>query len=67
MKESGLDTRRLRLVAICTVCVRPFLNEIRNMNALIEEIGPVSRSESASGGTRANAVNQEQGTSHGIG
>jgi F420-non-reducing hydrogenase iron-sulfur subunit len=41
MREHGLDTRRLRLAAICTVCVRPFLNEIQNMNAVIEEIGPV--------------------------
>jgi F420-non-reducing hydrogenase iron-sulfur subunit len=41
MRERGLDTRRLRLAAICTVCVRPFLNEIQRMNAVIEEIGPV--------------------------
>jgi F420-non-reducing hydrogenase iron-sulfur subunit len=41
MKEYGLDTRRLRLTAICTVCVRPFLNEIRNIETLLEEIGPV--------------------------
>ena len=43
MKERGLDTRRLRLAAICTVCVKPFLNEIQKMNALLDEIGPVSR------------------------
>jgi len=40
MKERLLDTRRLRLAAICTVCVRPFLNEIQNMNTLLKEIGP---------------------------
>jgi F420-non-reducing hydrogenase iron-sulfur subunit len=40
MKARSLDTRRLRLAAICTVCVRPFLNEIQNMNALLKEIGP---------------------------
>jgi F420-non-reducing hydrogenase iron-sulfur subunit len=39
MKARSLDTRRLRLAAICTVCVRPFLNEIQNMNALLREIG----------------------------
>ena len=39
MKERNIDTRRLRLSAICTVCVRPFLNEIQNMNRLLEEIG----------------------------
>jgi coenzyme F420-reducing hydrogenase delta subunit len=41
MKERGLDTRRLRLVAICTVCTNPFLKEIRNANLLLDEIGPV--------------------------
>jgi F420-non-reducing hydrogenase iron-sulfur subunit len=43
MKKEALDTRRLRLAAICTVCVRPFLNEIQNMNAVLDEIGPVLR------------------------
>ena len=42
MKERNIDTRRLRLSAICTVCVRPFLNEIQNMNRLLEEIGNVN-------------------------
>ena len=41
MKKRGLDTRRLRLVAICTVCTNPFLKEVRNANALLDEIGPV--------------------------
>lgn len=41
MKEKSIDTRRLRLAAICTVCVRPFLNEIQKMNTLLDEIGPV--------------------------
>jgi F420-non-reducing hydrogenase iron-sulfur subunit len=40
MKEIDLDIRRLRLTAICTVCNRPFLKEVNDMNALIEEIGP---------------------------
>jgi coenzyme F420-reducing hydrogenase delta subunit len=43
MKTRALDTRRLRLAAICTVCVRPFLNEIQKMNALLDEIGPIPR------------------------
>lgn len=41
MKERGLDTRRLRLSAICTVCVRPFLTEIQRMDQLLNEIGPL--------------------------
>ncbi|MCG6908581.1 MAG: hydrogenase iron-sulfur subunit [Deltaproteobacteria bacterium] len=39
MKEQGLDIRRLRLTAICTVCNRAFLKEVNEMNALIQEIG----------------------------
>lgn len=42
MKERGIDARRLRLVAICTVCTQPFLREVRLMNELLEQIGPVS-------------------------
>jgi F420-non-reducing hydrogenase iron-sulfur subunit len=41
MKEKGIDTRRLRLVAICTVCTKPFLAEVNQMNELLKEIGPV--------------------------
>jgi F420-non-reducing hydrogenase iron-sulfur subunit len=41
MKEQRIDTRRLRLVAICTVCTNPFLKEVRNANILLEEIGRV--------------------------
>ena len=32
MKERGLDTRRLRLCAICTVCSSAFLKEVNQMN-----------------------------------
>jgi F420-non-reducing hydrogenase iron-sulfur subunit len=39
MKERGLDIRRLRLAAICTVCVKPFLKEVNQMNDLLNEIG----------------------------
>lgn len=41
MKERGIDVRRLRLVAICTVCSKPFLKEVRGMNELLESIGLV--------------------------
>lgn len=39
MKESGIDTRRLKLAAICTVCTKPFLKEVNQMNTLLQEIG----------------------------
>jgi len=41
LSQRGIDTRRLRLAAICTVCTRPFLNEVNQMNQLLQEIGPV--------------------------
>lgn len=41
MKEKGLDIRRLRLTAICTVCNRAFLKEVKEMNDLVQELGPI--------------------------
>jgi len=41
MNERGIDTRRLRLVAICTVCTAAFQKEIRLINDVLAEIGPV--------------------------
>jgi F420-non-reducing hydrogenase iron-sulfur subunit len=54
MKQRGLDIRRLRLAAICTVCVKPFLKEVNQMNELLKGIGFVknelaSRAASAQG------------------
>ncbi len=40
MKKYDLDLKRLRLTAICTVCNRPFLKEVNDMNNLIRELGP---------------------------
>ena len=40
MKERGLDIRRLRLTAICTVCIRAFLKEVNQMSELVQELGP---------------------------
>jgi coenzyme F420-reducing hydrogenase delta subunit len=48
MQARGLDTRRLRLVAICTVCTKPFLKEVGQMNDLLQAIGP-ARTELAAG------------------
>ena len=41
MKERGIDPRRLRLMAICTVCTKPFLKEVAGMNVLLRDIGLV--------------------------
>jgi len=40
MKAEGLDIRRLRLTAICTVCNRAFLNEVNQMNQIVHELSP---------------------------
>ena len=39
MKERGLDTRRLKLAAICTVCTKPFIKEVNLMDDLLKGIG----------------------------
>jgi len=39
MKARSIDIRRLRLAAICTVCVKPFLKEVNLMADLLEGIG----------------------------
>lgn len=41
MKKRGVDIRRLRLAAICTVCVKPFLKEIKLMEDVLAGIGYV--------------------------
>jgi F420-non-reducing hydrogenase iron-sulfur subunit len=41
MKTRGIDIRRLRLTAICTVCVKPFLKEVNQMADLLKGIGLV--------------------------
>jgi F420-non-reducing hydrogenase iron-sulfur subunit len=47
MKSRSLDIRRLRLAAICTVCVKPFLKEINQMAELLNGIGFVKDEISA--------------------
>ncbi len=42
MKARNLDVRRLRLVAICTVCTTPFVKEVNRMIEILKEIGPVA-------------------------
>ena len=41
MEARGMDPRRLRLVAICTVCTKPFLKEANQMTELLKSIGPI--------------------------
>lgn len=41
IKTRRIDIRRLRLAAICTVCVKPFLKEVNQMADLLKGIGYV--------------------------
>ena len=56
MKERGIDPRRLRLVAICTVCTKPFLKEINQANELLQEIGLVADELAAAPEARPQAA-----------
>lgn len=56
MQERGIDTRRLRLVAICTVCTKPFMREVEQMNELLQEIGPIRAEISATPSIQSQMV-----------
>jgi F420-non-reducing hydrogenase iron-sulfur subunit len=43
MKDGGLETQRIRLTAICTVCIKAFLKEVSLLNEALAAIGPVNR------------------------
>ena len=42
MKAGGLEIERLRLTAICTVCIKAFLKEVNQMNDKLRALGPVN-------------------------
>lgn len=43
MKAGGLEIERIRLTAICTVCIKAFLKEIALLSDHLHRIGPVNR------------------------
>jgi coenzyme F420-reducing hydrogenase delta subunit len=47
MKDGGLDIERIRLTAICTVCIKAFLKEIAQMSDNLHRLGPVDRALAA--------------------
>jgi coenzyme F420-reducing hydrogenase delta subunit len=53
MKERGLDIRRLKLTAICSVCTKAFVKEVGDLAATVEGLGPaeeeLARSSVAAG------------------
>ncbi len=43
MNAGGLGIERIRLTAICTVCIKAFLKEIAMMTDNLQRLGPVDR------------------------
>lgn len=41
LKAQGLDYRRVKLCAICTVCTASFLREVQRMSDVLKEVGPL--------------------------
>jgi F420-non-reducing hydrogenase iron-sulfur subunit len=43
MNAGGLGLERIRLTAICTVCIKAFLKEVALMGDALQQLGPVDR------------------------
>lgn len=43
MKAGGLEIERMRITAICTVCIKAFLKEVNQMDQHLRKIGPANR------------------------
>ena len=43
MKEGGLEIERIRLTAICTVCIKAYLKEVSELEQTVRGLGPVDR------------------------
>ena len=42
MKEQGINPKRIRMAAICSVCAEPFASHMDNFSRILAEIGSVS-------------------------
>ena len=43
MKNGGLEMQRIRLTAICTVCIKAYLKEVGQLDEALRKLGPVNR------------------------
>ncbi len=43
MKVGGLEIARLRLTAICTVCIKAYIKEVGQLDEALRRLGPVNR------------------------
>jgi coenzyme F420-reducing hydrogenase delta subunit len=49
MKERGIDIRRLKLTAICSVCTKAFVKEVADMERVLDDLGPIKPLAPAAG------------------
>ncbi len=47
MKTGGLEIQRIRLTAICTVCIKAYLKEIGQLDEQLRALGPVNKTVAA--------------------
>ena len=45
LQENGINPNRLKMAAICSVCVRPFLSHIKSFYETIKKLGPIQKEE----------------------
>ena len=43
MKAGGLEIQRIRLTAICTVCIKAYLKEVGQLDEQLRALGPVNQ------------------------
>ncbi|MBC7124797.1 MAG: hydrogenase iron-sulfur subunit, partial [Bacteroidales bacterium] len=41
MKERNINTKRIRMAAICSVCAEPFVNHMNTFSKILAELGNV--------------------------
>ena len=56
IEEHGLDPRRLRMAAICSVCSEPFVSHIKKFHKALVELASADFSQVASTGAQGAAV-----------
>jgi len=45
LSEHNIEPQRLKMAAICSVCVKPFVNHITSLYETIKELGPIKKKE----------------------
>ncbi|MGQ4891778.1 MAG: hydrogenase iron-sulfur subunit [Candidatus Njordarchaeia archaeon] len=45
IKKHGIEPERLKMAAICSVCVKPFLHHVKELYDTVKKLGPVKVKE----------------------